>query len=283
LRLIEALRKRQREADGTTPSGGRASAAAESATSGRASLQAGSGPPSGDLPPGLGTGPDEPRPTDPDARAPEPARSDPPEIAGDDERGAIGLSEAEIRARVARISEVLDLSPATPAADVEDEAPGEVPGPSPARMEPLPPGDPDRGSARLTEVADGRIEVPPSIDPGSRNPTDESGRAAATTPSLAAAVLALFALLFLAGLPAVSARSSIEPAAAKPDRLAGRVLARSSSDTPIPARWLCSSPAPDAAVAGVPGRESVSGLCSPLARPSRNPRQPRPDFTRSAG
>jgi hypothetical protein len=297
LRIIATLRKRHREADGTTRSRGRAFARVDSASGRRASARADSA--SGGRAPARAEAPPQESTDSPTGRAeeaaPEPvdspggcdavhddidhlpggrtstaAEARPQETAIKDEWDVRELTEAEIHARVARIAEVLGFSPAAPAANLRNEVPVEEPGPSPAGTEPLPAGNPDRGSAGLTEVADGGVEVPASIDQGPSTPTNESGRTAASPRWLPAAVLALFApLFFLAGLPAASAWSPIEPTAAKPDSLAGRILAPSSSDTPIPARWLCSSRAPDEPVAGVPERESMSS--GPGAMPSSFP------------
>ncbi len=201
LRIIETLRKRQREADGTGSPGG------------RAAFRAGSSPPrTAESPEGRASAPAEPAPaeeaTPSDDRAPVPAESSSLEEAMDDGTAEFGLTEEEIQARALRIAQVVGLAP----------------------------------------VATGTVEVPPSIDPDSQDPTDESSRRAAPARMLANAVLALFAMFFLTGLAAASARSSIEPPKSKPDRPMGRVFALTSSDRPRSAWWLCSSRSPDEAV-----------------------------------
>ncbi len=229
LRIIETLRKRQEKAGATTSSGG------------RASVRAGGAPPE--------------RIESPEGPASASAGSDPLDSAAGDEREADSLTQEEILARLARIVQALGASRVTPAGDAKIEAPAEVPAPGQAHTEPRHPGDPGRVPVDPTLVAAGDIEVPPSVDQDSRNPTNDPHRPAPPARMVAGAILALFALIFFAGFPRAAARSSVEPPAAKPDRLMGRILARGLSETPIPNCWLCSSRAPERAVGVLHGPE----------------------------
>jgi hypothetical protein len=180
------------------------------------------------------------------------------EAAGDDERGADDLTEEDVMAGCWRIAEALGLGPASPVDDVVDEA-AEVPGPAPAGPEPRPSADPGRGPAGPSEVAAVRGEIPGSSEQGPRHPAIASDRPAASTLRVAVAVLALFAPLLFAGLPAAAARSSPDRPATNPSRPMDRGLARAPGRAPTPAGWLCSSRAPGAAIGE--GERGASAPC----------------------
>ncbi len=192
LRIIETLRKRQREADGA------------GSPAARVSVPAGS--PSGDLRSSPEAGSEDPRPTDPGEQACTQAGFPPPETEEDDVQEVDGLREEAIRARVARIARALSLSAEYPATGASNEATSEEPGPRPAPTEARSPGDAACGSADLTDVAINDAKAPPSIDEGLRTPTNVTTPPDASARLLAGAVLALFALLVLAGFSAASDR-----------------------------------------------------------------------------
>jgi hypothetical protein len=270
VRALEALRKRQ-EAGGTAPPRGRSAARADvaappferaaspAADAMRFDIDSPAGPEA--APEGIET---------PDDRAGRPAESEPggcdagpgeaapPVAAGEDEWEANGVTEEEIRARVRQIAELFGLDPATPAADVRDEA-AEVTGPTPAGTEPGPAADPGCGPARPTEVAAIGGEVPAPSERGPRPPAVSADRPAASARRVAGAILALFAPLVFAGLPAAATRSSIDPLATDPGRPMGRSPARWSSQAPRSAGWLCSSRAPDSAIGE--GERGASAPC----------------------
>ncbi len=267
VRILETLRKRQ-EAAGATPPRGRAPARSdvEDHPAMRIAPAAVDAPTDGiEFPAGPDAAPEEtetpgggasrPAGSDPVGCAAGPAETPPPEAAGEDERGADDLTEEEILAGCWRIAEALGLGPATPAADVGDEA-VEEPGPTPAGTEPRPAADPGRGPAGPTGVAAIASEVLAASERGPRHPTVVSERPGAAVRRVVGAVLALFAPLVFAGLPAAAARSSLDPTATNPGRPIGGSLARGSSRVPTSAGWLCSSRAPDAAIPRGGARET---------------------------
>ena len=202
LRIIETLRKRHREADGTAASGGRASVRAA----------------------------DPPPPTVIDAVA-----------------GPRGVANEEVQIHPALTAPAPAPSAVAPARAARDEAPLAEAMPGPARTEPRLPADP--------EPAVGDIELAASIDPTLPDSTDRPDRRVAWTGLLAGAVLALFALLFFAGIPAAAGSTAVPPAA-NSDRPTRPTLSRESGDARTPARWLRSSKPPGGAVT------SVRGVCA---------------------
>lgn len=177
------------------------------------------GSPSGDVGSDVGPGSGDPRSTDPDV----PAESVPVEEAWDDEPAATGLSEEVIRARVA--SEAL----------------------------PLPDGHRLDGCSIPechSEAAKPPQDPEPTVD-GPRIVTDEAnGPAEKGTRSLSglpAALLALFALIFCAGLTAAFATSpeviSPESSAARyeRERFAGKEMPGATvgevGTRPVPMGW----------------------------------------------
>jgi hypothetical protein len=268
LRIIETLRKRHREADGTTSPGRQADLAPRMRASAPAEAppQGPTDPPSMPAEEAAEQATDSPGSWDSGevdvedpARGPSPARAQAPsqETAIEDEWVVRELTEEELQVRRARIAEVLGLSPVSPAGDVGNEGPSEVPGPGPARTEPCPAGDPDRRSDGLAPVAAAGIEVQASGDKGSRNSASEADRPAAAARLLAGAVLALFALLFLGGFAAAFARSSVVPPTANSDWPTGPNLDPVPNHAPRFDPWLCSLRAP--AEGGFPASKRKEG------------------------
>jgi hypothetical protein len=124
--------------------------------------------------------------------------------------------------------------------------------PGPARTEARPPGDLDRGAVDVTPVATAATDAPLSIGPVLPDPTDPTTVPTTPVRLVAGALLALFALLFFAGLPA-AARSSVGLPAANPVPPTGRVVDRVSGRGPTWSWWLRSSRTPREAVAAVRG------------------------------
>jgi hypothetical protein len=266
LRTLETLRKRK-GADGAAPARGPAAArpdsedspvvciaprAVEATPEGLESPAGPEAPPEAIETPGDDAA--VPVGSEPGGCGAGPAEAAPPEAAGEDEPGADGLTEEEIEARIRHVAELFGLGPAAPAAEVGDEA-AEEPGPTPDGTGPCPAADPGRGPAGPTEVAAIGGEVPVSSERGPRPPAAAFDRPSATARRVAGAVLALFAPLVFAGLPAAAARSSLGPPTDQA-RPMGRSPARGPIRAAMSADWLCSSRAPDAAISCGDARET---------------------------
>ncbi len=130
LRIIETLRRRQREADGIGSPRERGSVRAASPSGDLGPIPSGGDTPaegSGDLRSDVGAAAlgvsADPSPDDPGRLA----ESEFPVAERLDADDSIELTEEVIRARVARLAEVLGLAPDSPAGDVKVEAPSEQP------------------------------------------------------------------------------------------------------------------------------------------------------------
>jgi hypothetical protein len=182
LRIIETLRKRQGQAEGTESQGG------------RGSVRVGGGPvPTGDAPP-----------------------------------EASERTEEDAQDRTPCAAETLGLSSAAPHEPTEDAGALEPPQPSPARAEPLPPAD------LAPEAARSALAV------GAVTRDSPSGAPAASACSLAGAVLALIAMLIVAGGSVAWAPPKPAPPSDGLDRRTSRIARHEGYAPPDPGSWLCS-------------------------------------------
>jgi hypothetical protein len=163
-----------------------------------------------------GDSPREPVAFDSGGPAAGPAGSPPTVTAGADEWEEDGLTAEEIEARLLQIAQVLGLYPETPSLDRTDEvAPvfrsREREGEVDPEAEPFPSSDPHaciEGKAPpLTHPGSVGFAASPPVDWVERTPMNESSRTVVPARRLSDTVLALFALVSVAGLPAASAHS----------------------------------------------------------------------------
>jgi hypothetical protein len=248
LRMVEALRKRHQVADGTAAPGGRtrrdprpiAADPCPASPGEPASSEAGVAAPP-EIESQAGPAPEQVESVPGEAAA-VPAGSPPPATAGDDEGEAGVPTEEDLPFPAARILEVmLGCGPEAPPEEANGPVPSEVPGPAPDGTEPRPVGDPIGASAVLN---DGASEGPRLSDRGPRPAPNGPDGPVPSARRLVGTVLALFAPILVAGLPAASARSSVAPTAVSSGGPIGLILARGSSHGPTGAGWLCSSRAP---------------------------------------
>ncbi len=189
------------------------------------------------------------RPASSRARATMRAGDPPSEIAGGVDVSSNDVAQEEIPIHTEPTPPAPQPSAVIPARDEPNRPPVAEAVPSPARTEARPPGDPDRGSVNVTPIA---TAATLSMNPALPAPTDPTTAPVTPVRALAGALLALFALLFLAGRPATAGSSGRLPAA-NPVPPTGRTVDRAFGRVPTSSSWLRSSRTPGEAAPVVRG------------------------------